>query len=239
MAGSALAAKTVKPRGVPIAYVLTEDNLRRLDQLISVEIGIKKSWMVFLSDGSYISCTDVAEVLSVPNSSKQAIQTICVNATLRENYEETKGSSVTFWNHWHTNGGSVVYEVRGDDRTVLYLSGKFDKFLNELRQWYTMLMPFWSGILVTLLVNVFIVVVLLHKFHFNTDHWWLLLVSAGIGVLTSQIVSISLRYLYPISFFLIGQGKDRYEAVRNHRSVVGVGLILAIVAGVIATWLAG
>lgn len=232
--------RTNKTRELPIAYVLDEETLSRLLQTMNEEVSQEVDWFVSLSDGSSLHTGDLAEVTNILNTKSRAITRIRCHA---KSTTEPKEADVTFRNYGAMSGsGSIAYEVTGDDRTVVYLSGKLEEFLFSLRQWYTVICRPISGLLIQWFILAVVLTPIMCKLAPKLNHLSAtrqLELSLVTGVIVASLIIALLKYLFPISFFVLGKGKERYDSVKQVRTGVGVGFLLALPVGMLAIWFMG
>lgn len=220
-----------------MCYLVDEEALKRLNELVSAD-GFKLEWLVSLSDGSSLTCSDLTELLSIPNTQERRIERIRCRG---DNTAEAKEISVTFRQPNLLND-AVIYEVAGDDKTVIYVSNKLQEFLLGQRQWYTVLKTTWKGFLFYILFALLFLFVLvikhwlprnIHPAYLETT------IQIAVGIVPYVIYTKIINILYPISIFAIGKGKERYEALRKTREVFLVGFVLATLAAIVGGFIVG
>ena len=231
--------RTNKTRELYIAYVLDEETLRQLQQFLNAEVSEEVNWYISLSDGSSLSTTELTDLFTLPNTNKRVITGIRCKADAST---ERKEVDVRFRNYGGSIGtGSIVYEVTGDDKTVVYLSDKLEEFLLSQRQWYTPLRRTISGSLIQWVCLSVILNIINSKFHalHHLHSATAVSIEVALGLGLTILFQILLKYLFPVSFFVLGKGKQHYESARNFRAYLGVGLVVGIIAAYIGGWLLG
>lgn len=233
--------RTNKTRELYIAYVLDEEILQQLQSLLNNEVSHEVDWFISLTDGSSLYTTDLAEVFAIPNTPARAIRRIRCNAA--SSTPDRKEVDVTFRNFGATIGtGSIIYEITGDDKSVVYLSDKLEDFLLSQRQWYTVLRRTVSSWLLQSLFMFLVTLIVSNKLSAVSKHMPIsLFITLGIvaeGILV-VLLDYLIKYLCPVSCFVLGKGKQRYQSLVQMRAVAGVGVILAVVVGVFVNWISG
>ncbi len=249
---------TTKPRSFRWAYLLDENTLRRLDQMLKEDVlnEVESSllsrdepkeldYQVGFSDGSYLHTSSVDEVSNLPNSRDRRITSLRVSepfwvTDLRVRVSFTNSRSLP----------SVEYEVRGEASKALHLADKLDQRLLAVRQWYTPILRLSFTVIAIGIVFLSFLAAYLIGAAFQTEanstevNLWAaaIVVFIPLGVVAVGALLDWLRNtLFPAATFAIGQGVARNKTLNFWRTflgiVVGIGLVLNVVGGLLVTYL--
>lgn len=246
--------RSTKSRDIKYAFVVSANDLRRLDGLLSA-INADREYEVELSDGSTLYCPTVAEVGGVANVKDRAIRSIVART---RGTSEPQAQVRLRSSPWSFGNPSLVvdpiaYSVTGEDKEVLYHSNRLDEFAASIRQWYTRAAyaDYVLGFFLTTIAAAMALVLFAGSSHLpnaneRTESDGRILTVLIVSFLVLMLV-LSLNALrnavFPVATFAIGQGVARHNLLRSIRYVVAtvvlLGLIVGILSGVLAARLVG
>jgi hypothetical protein len=134
---------------------------------------------------------------------------------------------------------SIFVKFKGDEDAALRLDEFILERLNAMKPWYEVLTKEdVKGIVVTLLLQWIIVTVILiplykslASLHITTA--WLVSILAFIGIIIHALITALRKAYFPIGVFLIGQGVKRHEDKDRIRTLIIVGFIVNLFAGLV------
>ncbi len=245
---------TTKPRSFRWAYLLNENTLRRLDQMLKEDVlnEVESSllsgdepkeldYQVGFSDGSYLHTSSVDEVANLPNSRDRRITSLRISepfwlTDLRVRVSFTNSRSLP----------SVEYEVRGEASKALHLADKLDQELPAIRQWYSLITKVsFTLIAVIAIVAIFTILSVMDTVNpSEPDPLQASWISIAVALLFYPViffVGVFLDWLrnilFPVATFAIGQGVARAKYLNSWRIFLGItlgaGLIVEVVGGFI------
>src|SRR5438552_2430408 len=114
------------------AFVITEESLRRLDQLITEDSG-EHSYSLRCSDGSVLTPESLAEILDFPNAGKRRI--VEIKVTTGYSSKPVKPHIRLSLDRASDISWSITYTVEGnDDREVYSVSERIEEWIASVRQ---------------------------------------------------------------------------------------------------------
>jgi hypothetical protein len=225
-----------KTRTLDIAFVVDAEHLRRL-AVILAETSDKLEYTVTFSDGTSVHYSDIEDIIGQSNSTERSIVSL-IAGTADERFKSG------FVNLRKDGSPSLEYTVHGTQRDVIYFANQLDDWVASVRQWYS---PFvssekgFNGAGLILAAAVFFTPLYawdrISRFSGalgkgGSYQWVALLALAAMGVTEYYILR-----LFPRGSFAVGHGMKRSQFSIYVRNTVLVGLILSVIAGVIANWI--
>jgi hypothetical protein len=206
-----------------IAYVLDEQNLRQLDNLLK-EFSPQIEYELECSDSSTFNYDSVEPIIKFANISKRRITKLTARSpfgltkppTLLKIYMTLEVSSFL---------PPIYYSIDGEDeKNVFYMANKLDEFFVAHKQWYTNLVNIYFFLLFFLFIGMcFLIPAILYSLRQFPDQ------ASGISVSVALIIilclAIILNRLFPKSIFAIGEGVKRYERIKTCRTILSTLLI--------------
>jgi hypothetical protein len=232
--------KTSKEFSFRAAFVLDQPALERALHILR-EVSGDVELRVHCSDGSRKYPSSSEELLSLPNTSDQAITRIWLATT----YTTSPRVSIDMRNDFEM-GPSIECTVDGQDKDVVFLGHRLSEWVSTIRQSYSAIAfssPTSYGFV--LVSYVFGTVLLGAAFHLFRD------VSApralGIGVVGVSLASAPWwgkrvrRRLFPIGLFAVGDGIRRHQQSVSLRRQLSLGATLVAIAAsmigsIVAYW---
>lgn len=233
-----------------IAFVLSEDHIRRLVALISDNIESSSSlleaaihYKVEFPGSAELSTESLDDVLALPNSGNKQIKAIRMLAVGAEPSIYVRLSDISGY-------ANVRYSVTGTDKQVFYITDKLGDVVGSIRMWHSRLSHADLFLFVLMILWAFAVPA-------GLIFGWLLLsgrapdepLSAGRYILNTSlsyvlvgvlfgIVAVAAKvrsHLFPTAVFMIGDGKERYDRILFwRRTVMGVGIVLPLVVAALS-----
>src|SRR5271169_5914415 len=118
-----------KDRRYVVAFVVNDIALTRLNTIVST-YSETPSYRVSLSDGTVLQPSTFQELLELPNSSNRDIRKIDVDTPYSAKLRiELSVDADRF-------SDTVVFTTRGEERDVVFVSGKLDEWVDSVSQWY-------------------------------------------------------------------------------------------------------
>lgn len=211
-----------------IAVVLDVERLTRLHEMLS-RYSEKLAWRLVCNEGTRLYASSLEEVLKFPNTRIERLQGLVVG-----NGDDEKAEprfNVQF------NQEGVGYIISGEREIVKEASRDIEEFFGSTKQWYSWFL-FQPSI-----VNWFVaggaagsmLTLLLFWPQFPKPlPLWVLIYPAAVAVCAFVLVRFRMRY-FPTVIFAIGEGKERYQDLREARKRWRTGALATIVLGVVGS----
>jgi hypothetical protein len=224
-----------KTRTLDIAFVIDAEHLRRLAVILG-ETSDKLEYTVTYSDGTNVHYGDIEEIIGQPNSKERSIVSL-IAGTADERFKSA------FVNLKKDGSPSLEYTVHGSQRDVIYFANQLDDWVASVRQWYSPFISSEKGSPASLALGVacfFLPIYawdriskLYSGFERGGSYQWIALPAlAAMGVTEYYVLR-----LFPRGAFAVGHGKQQNRFNIYLRNTVLVGLVLSVIAGVIANWI--
>lgn len=223
--------RTTKIRPLDIAFVLDAASLNQLATILS-EAARDLQFTITFADGTTVRYPVVREVVEQPNPTRNAIVSLIGGTPT----EDPQSCYIVFRNK---PTPTVEYTINGPQERVVYLANKLDQWIETIRQGYSILYrPVVSWIAVALAF---------YSPFFLWDHGVAHFLRSPMptGSVVKSLFMFGLWGLWiliattllPKTTFAIGQGARRHQTIRNIRLALLYTIPLAIVGGLITTWL--
>ncbi|MCB9460522.1 MAG: hypothetical protein H6670_12795 [Anaerolineaceae bacterium] len=243
--------------GHKIAFILTEDKLRSLDNQIKHNLGdgAKIEYELTFPDGISVAKTELDSIIHTLNSTALHVK------QLRLIWRDDSGKRIQLSLHEQDAlRGTVEYFIDSSETEIFGISEQIKGFMKTIKPWYSRLAyaDFVSIALLlvilgfaTLLILSAIAAAILLASNTNvaTDSnqessslvsslvTSLIFIVPIVFVLVAFALDKIRHYIFPKGVFAIGFGKERYDRIRFIRNVVIGGSIGTIVLGVIASYI--
>jgi hypothetical protein len=232
--------RTSKDLSFRSAFVLDQAALERVMHILG-EVSGDVEFRVHCSDGSTKYPSSSEELLSLPNTSDQAITRISLATT----YARSPRVSIDMRNDFEM-GPSIECTVDGQDKDVVFLGYRLSEWVSTIRQTYSAIafstptsygLVFLSYVLGAVLLGAAV------DFFRHVSAPGAL----GIGVLGVSLASAPWwgkrvrRRLFPIGLFAVGDGIRRHQQFLSLKRHLSLGAILvaigaSIIGGIVAYW---
>lgn len=232
---------TTKPQNFKRAFVLEDEDLRRLEDLlkryVSPEGEYPAKYEVRLSDSSVRTAGSLDEVLRIENSKPRRITSMIITTPYGNPELHAR---LSFEND---RNRSISYHLTGEDDRVVALSDRLDEYLLGVRPWYSFLTRFSALFFVGGLYVVAYVALALAA---AADYFFLdilpgepaisssksdplqagvLVVLVAVALIVSGVLDWVLKKIFPVGTFAVGQGDKRHRTLGKVRGAI-VGLLL-------------
>jgi hypothetical protein len=224
-----------KSLGYLSAFIVDEVALRRLDGIVR-EHSEGLTYQVVLSDGTVLLPPQFEDVLGLTNSASHKIRKISA--------ETSYSAALRIDLSIDADGGwdkTLKFTVRGEEKNVVFVSGKLDEWASTVSQWYGLISfpRFWTAILQSYAVCGGILLIWVG----NSSQWSLARRTVasvfGLVLITSAFaLSLLRRWVFPPGIFAIGDGQRRLATFQTRQKVFKLGTILAPIGTVLLGMLA-
>lgn len=225
-----------KTRSLDIAFVVDAELLNRLAEILG-ETSDTLEYTVKYSDGTSVRYADMQEITGQPNSNQRSMVSLIAGTA----GEKPKSA---FVNLKKDDSPSLEYTVFGTQRDVIYFANQLDDWVAATRQWYSRFLSSektmsGGGALLFIAAIALPIYGLDRLTHFfpalgsKGPYGWLALpLLALMGFLEYLILR-----LFPRGTFAIGHGAKRHQVFVYVRNTVLGGLVLSVIASVLANWI--
>lgn len=239
--------QTTKNEHITQAFILTPDEIQKLLTLFSVNTVSFKTTSVDKLEREFQSVDDLIQFESPP---AKRITSLWI-------YSFTAASKMSVW--FHDRDSSNIYvTVEGEEEDVIRFLDGLCVRLQSMKPWYAFIARIGPLLIPFLLVqSILIALAIRNAFHNQTTLPQLgtalssvrvsMLMLALLGVLAllvagsaalggiQNLLTRLLRRAFPMGVFLIGQGLKRHQEKELLRSIVILGFLVSVVAGVVVT----
>ena len=232
--------KAQKPGILKTAFIVNEENLRKLD-LILLQVDTSKKYEVKYTDNLTVKTDDLNELFRQLSVTKGSIRHMTASTA--------SSNGVAVLVELDTGFAPIVYAIAGSETEVPYLESRVLEWANEIKPWYSWIACLNTPLLFALILFIFSfawTIVLFISILESTKSLSLTLSYYGssqinIGLVVNAIVFLFLwlgiaylfsspqRYLFPKALFVFGMGLTRQrQLVRIRAIIAGIFLILII-----------
>lgn len=163
--------------------------------------------------------------------------------------KDIKEVGLNAWSEDYTTKIHLSFSKRGNPSVLVNFRGeesdavKLDDFLSErftaIKPWYSFLAKedFLSGLITLLLQSVIVMVFIIFLWKslplFQISFTWQIAIVVVISMVLNGLLTILRKVYFPVGVFLIGQGVKRYEDKDRIRTLIIVGFIINLIAGIV------
>lgn len=224
-----------KTRTLDIAFVVDAEHLRRL-AVILTETSDKLEYTVTYSDGTNVHYGDIEDIIGQSNSNERSIVSL-IAGTADERFKSA------FVNLKKDGSPSLEYTVHGSQRDVIYCANQLDDWVASVRQWYSLFISSKNGSPASLALGVACIILPIYAWD------WISRLYSGFGkdgsyqwialpaLILMGVAEYYILRLFPRGIFAVGHGMKRCQFNIYVRTTVIAGLVLSVIAGVIANWI--
>jgi len=223
--------QATKIRPLDIAFVLDAKSLEQLATILS-EAALYLQYTITFADGTTVRYPVVKEVIEQPNPTNNAIVSLIAGTPT----EEAQSCYIVFRSK---PAPTLEYTINGPQERVVYLSHKFDQWIETIRQGYSILYRpavAWLILAVAIYSPIFLWDHVVSHFLLNvpaTGSWVKSLFSLGLWAFWILVATT----LLPKATFALGQGARRHQTIKNIRASLSYTIPLAIAGSLVAAWL--
>jgi hypothetical protein len=224
-----------KTRTLDIAFVVDAEHLRRLAVILG-ETSDKLEYTVRYSDGTSVHYDDIEAIIGQSNSNERSIVSLIAGTA----DERTKSA---FVNLKKEGSPSLEYTVHSSQREVIYFANQLDDWVASVRQWYSLFISSEKGAPASVALGVACLILPIYAWDKisrlygaigkDGSYQWIALPA----IVLMGVAEYYILRLFPRGTFAVGHGMKRSQVNIYVRTTVLAGLVLSVIAGVIANWI--